>query len=121
MLGGSTTTARFSTAPEIPAAEGTVEARQTDNGNNHVKINLKHMAPAMKVDPEAATYVAWVAPIGGKPVNIGALRVDDNLKASLDATTPLQSFDVYITAEASPTVQEPKGKRFMTARIERTP
>ena len=117
---GTSATAQLSASKEIPAAEGVVEASATDNDNTRLRVEVKHLAPVVKVAPDATTYVVWLQPLGnGRAVNMGALRVDDDLKGSLEATTPMHAFDVYITAEQSPTTMSPKGNRLMEARVER--
>ena len=112
---------RMLASREVPSAEGVLEYGPTDNNNTRVRIHLKHMAPPQRVNPDATTYVAWAEPTKGKGriVNLGAIKIDDDLNGGLDTQTPLRSFNLYITAEQSPTAVEPTGAKLMTARIER--
>ena len=93
---------------DIPAAEGTVRATPADNGNTALHVEVRHLARPESVSSEATTYVVWVRPsAGGAPQNMGALKVNKDLRGSLNTVTPLRSFDVFITVEGSPTVTSP--------------
>ena len=106
-------------SPDIPAAEGTVRATAGENGNTMLRVFVRHLAKPAKVRPDATTYVVWVQPSGGAPQNMGALKVDGDLRGSLTTVTPLKSFDVFITLENSATVQEPSAENVLSASIGR--
>jgi hypothetical protein len=110
---------RMSTSSEIPAAEGTAKASTTDNGNTILKVEVRHLARPEKVATGATTYVVWAKDDQGSPQNLGALRVDENLKGTLETVTPLESFHVFITAEPSGTMAEPTSDHLFTATIPR--
>ena len=63
--------------------------------------------------------MVWVQPSGGAPQNMGALKVDEDLRGTLATVTPLKSFDVFITLETSATVQEPSAENVLSASIAR--
>jgi hypothetical protein len=115
------TTVPLAASQDIPAAVGTVDHGVTDNNNTRLRIDVKHLAPPGRVSPGATTYVVWAEPdfAGGRPLNLGALQVDESLQGSMEATTALQSFTVFVTAEPSATAMEPKGARLLSARVER--
>ena len=111
---------RMTTSRDIPAAQGTVVASRTDNDNTKLEVEVRHLAPPERVSPGATTYVVWVRAAGqDTPQNLGALRVDEDLRGTLKTVTPLRSFDVFITAEPSPTTMEPTDDELLTANIER--
>ena len=77
-------------------------------------------APPEKVSSEATTYVVWVRPgAGGRSQNLGALKVDGDLRGTLSTVTPMRSFDLFITAERSPTVSLPSARNLLSASIAR--
>jgi len=104
----------------VSAADGKVEAKQADNGNTHLELQVEHLAPPQSVSAGASTYVVWALPAaaGGEHVeNLGALSIGDERKGELKAFTPLQSFDVLVTPEVSAKVQSPSHEPVLTARI----
>lgn len=118
--GSSTQHISMSSSPEIPAAQGTVEATETRNGNTALVVAVRHLAPPERVTPGATTYVVWVRDDAqGEAQNVGALHVDSDLNGSLKTTTPLQSFRVFITAEAQSTVTVPRGQELFLASVPR--
>jgi hypothetical protein len=96
-----------------PAASAEVETREESNGNTKISLKAEHLARPEAVDPAAATYVVWAQDLanGGEPQNLGALEVDDNLKARFEAITPLKRFDLFITPEPINTAQVPTGEK----------
>jgi hypothetical protein len=110
---------RMVSSPDIPAAQGTVRATPGENGNTTLRVFVRHLAPPQKVRPDATTYVVWVQPAGGAPQNMGALKVDDDLRGTLTTVTPLTSFEVFITVETSPKVQEPSAGNLLSASVVR--
>ena len=113
-LFSGTKVASRNASPTIPSAEGTVKINKTTNGNTSIDVLVKHLAKPDKLTPPASTYVVWVR--GSKeaaPQNVGALVVDKNLSGELQTTTPLSSFDLFITAEESIQVQQPSGQQLL--------
>lgn len=110
---------RMVSSPDIPAAEGVVRATPGENGNTRLRVHVRHLAKPDKVRRGATTYVVWVQPAGGVPQNMGALKVDGDLRGTLVTVTPLKSFDVFITLEQSATVQEPTADNLLSASIAR--
>ncbi len=101
----------LSTSSTLPAAEGTVKYKRSENDNTIIALKVKHLAQPEKLTPPASTYVVWTrANKDAEPQNIGALKVDDNLDGSLNGETPLHSFELFITAESSSQVKLPTGQ-----------
>lgn len=128
MLGWATAVTSCASVPPVrmvgsmdnPAAQGTVTATSTDNNNTAVVVDVHHLASPERVQPGATTYVVWARDTGRDTYqNLGALRVDGELHGRLRTVTPLRSFDVLVTAEASPTVTTPASKSVLSATIER--
>ena len=81
------------TAPQTPAAQGTVVARPAENGNVRLTVEVKHLAPPERVSPTAKVYVVWVQPQSGPPQTVGAVRVDQTLTGRRATITVHQTTD----------------------------
>ncbi len=94
-----------------PAAQGHLKTKETSNGNVHIDLEVQHLAPAPKLSDGATTYVVWVRPAGGdgKPINVGALKVDKDLEGELETVTSFTRFTLFVTAEADAQVTVPSG------------
>ena len=104
---------------DIPAARGGWSLKGSEGPNQVVDVTVAHMAQPSKVRANATAYVVWLDPAGTQaPINMGALSVDKDLKGSLEFKTPFQQFDVFVTAEPTPTVQVPSDKKLMTASVD---
>ncbi len=110
----------MSVTERMPAAEGSVMVAKADNDNTALEVRVRHLASPEKIAPEATTYVVWARASGADVVqNLGALKVDKDLQGTLKTVTPLRTFDVFITAESSPTVQSPSSDGLLIASVER--
>jgi hypothetical protein len=111
---------QMSVAARMPAAEGTVIATRAENDNTALEVRVQHLASPEKIAPEATTYVVWARANGADSAqNLGALHVDKDLQGTLKTVTPLRTFDVFITAEPSPTARRPTSEHLLTASLER--
>jgi len=106
---------RLKSSPDIPGAQSTAKVSMTGNGNTQIDLIVEHLASLERVDPGATVYVVWVRgnEAEAQSQNLGALKVDENEKGSISATTPLRSFNLYITAEASQLSAAPTGKTLL--------
>lgn len=111
--------AEFASSPRVPSAEGTVKTSDAGNNNTGVDVQVKHLARPQKLDPSATTYVVWARPLGdfGRPQSLGALSVDQELTGRLSGTTAFRDFELFITAESSAQVQDPRGERLLWATV----
>lgn len=102
-----------------PAAQGAVETTVGENGNTQLTLGVAHLAPPQNIAAGASTYVVWVKPVAGgaEPQNVGALALGDDRKGELRSVTPLRSFEVLVTPEASAKVQRPSNEPVLRARI----
>jgi hypothetical protein len=106
-------------SPDIPAAQSTVKVSTSNDGNTKIDLAVQHMAPPERVDPGATVYVVWVRgnDPGAQPQNLGALKVNDKLKGSMNAVTPLRMFELYVTAEPSRASTSPTGKTLLNTTV----
>jgi outer membrane protein OmpA-like peptidoglycan-associated protein len=84
--------------------EAKVEARTTVTG---VEAKLRGLRPPSQMGTEFMAYVMWAVSPEGRAVNLGEIRQDKDGRAILTATTQLQSFSLFVTAEPYPAVRQP--------------
>jgi hypothetical protein len=89
------------------SATAKVEVENGNKPNRELKVEAERLAPAQTVYEGTSTYVVWLKPTDGKPVNIGILTPDKNLKAALKTSTPYSTFEIMVTAEDSAQPQAP--------------
>lgn len=112
---GGTKDIQLMSSADIPAAQSTVKVSTTDNGNTRIDLAVEHLAAPERVSPGATVYVVWArgSAVETQSQNLGALKVDDDLKGTIVAVTPLHSFELYITAEPSQMTETPTGKTLL--------
>jgi len=117
--GGGTRELRLTGNPDVPAAEGRAKVSTTDNGNTQIELVVEHLAPPEQVSSDATVYVVWVQ--NTQPYehaqNLGALKVDGNLNGSIKTVTSLRSFDLFVTAEPSPSSTSPTGDALLRTNV----
>lgn len=101
-----------------PAARGQVEVDTDKNGNTKFKLKVEHWAAPANLAPPREGYILWFSEPGGQPESQGRLRIDKNLKATFQSTTPLKSFDVLVTAETDASVKTPTGPEVLKATVQ---
>ncbi len=97
----------FPVSPTVPAADARAKIQLDDNGNAQVSLTVEHLALPERLFPPRAVYVVWIQPPDQEGINLGQLRLDDDLKAKIVGITPFTRFRVLITAEDEPTVRSP--------------
>ncbi len=104
---------------QVPAAEGKVETKRTENQNTEVKLEVEHMAPPNKIASDATVYVVWAQPLdpGAQPQNMGSFVIDDDRKGKLRTVTPQEKFELLVTPEATGTVARPTNEPVLKAKI----
>lgn len=114
---GSST--ELATSPRVPAAQGQLKISDAGNNNTGIELRVQHLATPTKIDGSATTFMVWAKPFANaaRVQPLGALAVNDDLSAQLNATTPLKNFEVFVTAESSSQVPEPQGDRLLWATV----
>ncbi|RZA08858.1 MAG: hypothetical protein EOP11_03580 [Proteobacteria bacterium] len=84
-----------------------------------MRLKVEHLARPEALGTEAKTYVVWVqdSATGEHVQNLGALKVNDSLKGSIRALTPLKRFDIFVTPEPMATAESPSGERVLWSTI----
>ena len=119
LAAGPGSSTELATSAKVPAAQGQLKISDAGNNNTGVELRVKHLATPTKIDRSATTFMVWAKPFAdtARVHPLGALTVNDDLSAQLNATTPLKNFEVFITAESSSQVQEPQGERLLWATV----
>src|SRR5262245_59979022 len=84
--------------------EAKVEAK---TAVTEVEAKLRGLRPPSQIGTEFMAYVMWAVSPEGRAVNLGEVRQDKEGRAQLVATTQLQSFSLFVTAEPYPAVRQP--------------
>jgi outer membrane protein OmpA-like peptidoglycan-associated protein len=103
---GGSTKINFTSTSLVPQAggEATVEAKQ---GVTVVSVTLNGLAGPSRLGAEFLTYVLWVVSPEGRYSNVGEVQPDESGRGKLKATTPLQTFSIFVTAEPYFAVRQP--------------
>ena len=105
-------------ASAVPGARAEVAIGQDKNGNTKLDMKVQGLANLENLTPRASAYVVWFQERGGNSENQGQLKMDKNLNAAFKTTTPLKSFDVFVTAEQDPRIKGPSGQEVLKATIQ---
>lgn len=101
-----------------PAAEGKIDYQHDRNGNTSMELKVEHLAAPTSLQPVKQVYVVWVQAPGQPPENQGVLKVNEGLKGSIKMITKSQSFDVFVTAEDTPSVTQPSTMEVLRASVQ---
>jgi hypothetical protein len=102
----------------VPSAAGKVELDKDRNGNRVAKVRVYHLPDPEKLNPAKNAYVVWIQAKGKDPENVGVLKVNEDLEGKLEATTPYNKFEVFITAEDNPKPDRPSGPEILRAEVD---
>jgi len=84
--------------------EAKVEAK---TGITTIEVNIKGLDSPSKLGTEFLTYVLWVVSPEGRSSNVGEIIPNKSGEGQLKATTGLQSFSLFVTAEPYFAVRQP--------------
>lgn len=102
----------------VPAATGTVKVeKNSNNGNTKLDIKVSNLAKPSSLTPPENVYIVWIRPHDGTAVKKGAIGVGKNLNGELKLVTVSKNFDVFITAEQSPSVTVPTGATVLDTQV----
>ena len=101
----TTARVRFKGTERLPLAEGTATVRRR-RGVTEIAIRLEKLKPALLFGGDFNTYVLWTVSPEGVAVNAGEF-IQRGRKSRLDASTPLGTFGMFVTAEPHFLVAEP--------------
>ena len=108
----------FTVSSVVPAARGQVEFNSDKTGNNKVKLKVEHLARPANLTPPRSVYVVWFQEREGNPAIQGVLKVNDDLKAEFETSTPWKNFTVLVTAENETSPSSPGGQDILRTTIQ---
>ena len=88
---------QFRSTDRLPDAAGEVRVERK-GGTTAIEVHLDSLKPASLFGGDYNTYVLWVVPPSGAAQNAGELQLDGD-QSSLTASTPAQTFALFVTAE----------------------
>jgi hypothetical protein len=100
-----------------PSAVGVVDYHHDRNGNTSFELKVDHLAPPVNLQPPKQIYVVWVQAPGQPPENKGVLKVNHDQKGDIKMVSPHQAFDVFVTAEDTPSVSAPSGPEVLRGSV----
>jgi outer membrane protein OmpA-like peptidoglycan-associated protein len=105
-VGGGGTKSNLVGTQLLPQASGVakVEARP---GVTNIDVTVKGLTQPNKLGDEFLTWVLWAASPEGRTINLGEIQTNKNGKGELKATTQLQTFSLFVTAEPYFAVSRP--------------
>ena len=95
---GKTTKIALSGTDLMPQASGEAKV-QAGTGATKVEVNVAGMSQPTTFGTEFLTYVLWAVSPDGRSDNLGEIILDKNGSGKLNATTPFQTFSLFVTAE----------------------
>ena len=72
-----------------------------------VEAEIEKLMPPTRLGAEFLTYVLWAVSPEGHAINLGEVQFDRFGQSKLKATTQLQSFSLFVTAEPYAAVRQP--------------
>jgi outer membrane protein OmpA-like peptidoglycan-associated protein len=103
---GSKSRVNLAPVGQGPQASGEAEV-DAKKGVTSMDISVANMPEPTSFGAEFLTYVVWVVSPDGRASNVGELELDQSRKGKLKATTPLQTFSLFVTAEPYFAVRQP--------------
>jgi outer membrane protein OmpA-like peptidoglycan-associated protein len=104
-VGGGSATVDLVPSGDVSASgEAKVQAKPAITT---VEAEVRGLRPPTQIGAEFLTYVMWAVSPDGRADNLGELIPDNSGKAKLKATTQLQSFSLFVTAEPYSVVRHP--------------
>ena len=105
-VGGGGTTVDLKSTGLISGATG--EARvQAKASVTTVEAKVRGLTIPTPLGTEFLAYVVWAVSPEGRAINLGEVRPNDEGEGELKATTQLQSFSLFVTAEPYSSVRLP--------------
>jgi outer membrane protein OmpA-like peptidoglycan-associated protein len=105
-VGGGSTMVDLNSTGLIAQASGQAKV-EAKPGVTTVQAEIQGLTPPTPLGAEFLTYVLWAVSPEGRAINLGEVLLDNNGKGKLLATTQLQTFSLFLTAEPYSAVRQP--------------
>ncbi|MEJ2009335.1 MAG: OmpA family protein [Acidobacteriota bacterium] len=97
-VGGGTTKVDLRGTGPLPQAKGEAKV-EAQTGVTNIEASVKGLAQPGKLANEFLTYVLWAVSPDGRTINLGEIQINKGGQGKLKATTQLQTFSLFVTAE----------------------
>jgi hypothetical protein len=109
----------FLTSSVVPAARGSVKVKKDKYYNYVIKVDLKNLSEAGRLQPPKNTYVVWMVTEDNITKNIGQIKTTKKflskaLSANLETKSSFKPVKIYITAEFDPDLQDTDSEIVLT-------
>jgi outer membrane protein OmpA-like peptidoglycan-associated protein len=105
-VGGGSTKIDLRSTSLAPNAVGEANI-EANKGITKVEVEVSGLIEPSKLGAEFLTFVLWVVSPEGRFSNVGEIQLDNSRRGKLKATTPLQTFSLFVTAEPYFAVRQP--------------
>ncbi len=105
-VGGGSTMVDLKATGLIAQADGQAKV-EAKPGITTVETQIQGLTAPMSLGSEFLTYVLWAVSPEGRAINLGEVLFDNSGKGKLQATTQLQTFSLFVTAEPYSSVRQP--------------
>jgi outer membrane protein OmpA-like peptidoglycan-associated protein len=94
-------TVKFRGTTRLPRLQGEAKVSRTARRGTRVELSIKDLPRAYELGSVYTTYILWAITPEGRADNLGEIKRGGGFLVSskLDATTPLQTFALIVTAE----------------------
>lgn len=103
---GTTSKVDLNATNLMPQGHGEAEV-EAKKGVTSIKVSVSGLGTPTTLGAEFLTYVVWVVSPEGRASNTGEIQLDNSGRGKLKATTPLQTFSLFVTAEPYFAVRQP--------------
>ena len=105
-VGRGSTTVELKSTGLLKGVDGQAKV-EAKTGLTSVEARTHGLTPPMELGSEFLTYVLWSVSPEGRAMNLGEILSDRDGWGKLKATTPFQSFSLFVTAEPYSAVRQP--------------
>ena len=97
-VGGGSTKVDLKSTEHTSGAFGLAKV-EAKKGVAPIEVEVKNLPQPTKFGTEFLTYVLWAVSPDGRASNLGEVIIDKNGQGKLKASTQLQTFSLFVTAE----------------------
>jgi outer membrane protein OmpA-like peptidoglycan-associated protein len=92
---------KFRGTTRFPRLKGEAKIKRTGRRGTFVELNIENMPRAIELGGAYTTYVLWAISPEGRVDNLGEIKRSGSVvvDSKINATTPLQTFSLIVTAE----------------------
>ncbi len=117
MLASCASTAKFPVSRDAPAANIVAKKKQDKNNNYVIKLTAENLAEPGRLSPPKNNYSVWIVTRDGAVKNLGQLSFRNAKKVVLEAVTPFDAKEIFITAENQGDLTSPQGINISRAKF----